>query len=400
MDTETLAASAQHTADAVSPATPAPEHVTEERGAAPLPRNLVWLIPRAEACGWAVTVETQPGFCALLLTARTDEGRSALRCVWSTTARGHRWAGATLTHNGQKAAQGIAWRALAPLAADPVAAAQAGRAYLAAKKEKAAQAPDLTAHRDSDASPVTVETVSASIAATPAGSTPVLLSQWTKGAVPLALYPSTFIGRNYMGADCLLVTKGDQAAPGSEPILSVLPENYLRSNAAYLEDLAAYAVSQGSTPAEGSEFARWVIASEILTLGVFDSAYEMWVRSLTCTMTANSAILSYTRTDGAGLRLECGCLQPHHGTPWERFTLWDQRGCHFSSFEAIDLDQVTELISRFGYRIAGEWSYRPGDIISRVPVEPVAAAEPRTATSDPAAVEAWETDGGAMLAVA
>ncbi|MFD5722627.1 hypothetical protein [Streptomyces sp. NPDC127036] len=400
MDTETLAASAQHTADAVSPAAPAPEQVTEEHGAAPLPRNLVRLIPKAEACGWAVTVETQPGSCALLLTARTGAGWTALRGVWSATARGYRWAGATLTHNGQKATQGIAWRALAPLAADPVAAAQSGHAHLAAKKEKAAQAPDLAAYRDRDASPVTAETVSASIVATPAGTTPVLLGQWTKAACPVALYPSAFIGRNYMGADCLLVTKGDQAAPGSEPILSVLPENYLRPNAAYLEDLAAYAVSQGSTPAEGSEFARWVIASEILTLGVFDGTYEMWLRSLNCTMTATSAILSYTRTDGAGLRLECGCLQPHRGTPWERFTLWDERGCHYPSFEDIDLDKVTELIFRFGYRIAGEWSYRPGDIISRVPVESVAAAEPRTATSDPAAVEAWETDGGAMLAVA
>ncbi|MCX4581126.1 hypothetical protein OHB41_50140 [Streptomyces sp. NBC_01571] len=400
MDTTTAPASAQHAATAPAAASPAPKQTAEEGAAAAMPRNLARLIPRAEATGWTATVETQPGFNALLLTVRTGAGRIALRCAWKASARGYRWAGATMTCNGQRAVQGIAWGVLRVLVADPETAAATARAHLAAAKEKAAQAPDLTVHRHRDASPVTSETVSASIAATPAGTTPVLLSQWTKAACPVTLYPSTFVGRNYVGADCLLVTEGDQVAPGSEPILSVLPENYLTSNAAHLEDLTAYAVSQGSTPAEGAEFARWVIASEILTLGVFDGAYEMWERSLTCTMTATSAILSFSRMDGAGLRLECGCLQPHRGRPWERFTVWDEDGCHYLSFEAIPLDRVADLISRFGYRVAGEWSYRPGDVISRVQVEPASPAEPRTAVPDPATVAAWETDGGALLAVA
>ncbi|WP_415940221.1 hypothetical protein [Streptomyces sp. 039-1] len=399
MDTTTASVSSQHAATAPAATSPAPQETTKEGGAAVLPRNLARLIPQAERAGWAVIVDTQPGFSALLLTARTGTGRISLRCVWGASARGYRWAGATLACNGQRAAQGIAWGALRALVADPGTAAATARAHLAAAKEKAAQAPDLSAHGHRDASPVTAETVSASIAATPAGTTPVLLRQWTKATGPVALYPSTFVGRNYVGADCLLTTGGDQAAPDSEPILSVLPENYLSSNAAHLEDLAAYAVSQGSTPAEGAEFARWVIASEVLTLGVFDGAYEMWLRSLTCTMTATSAILSYSRRDGAGLRLECGCLQRHRGRPWERFTVWNEAGGHYLSFEAIPLERVADLISRFGYRVAGEWSYRPGDVISRVKVEAVSTAEPRTAVPDAATVDAWETDGGALLAV-
>ncbi|MER7982470.1 hypothetical protein [Streptomyces sp. NPDC095817] len=399
MDTTTASASAPHATTTPAAAGPAPQQTTEKGGATALPRNLARLIPQAERAGWAVIIDTQPGFSALLLTARTGTDRISLRCIWGASARGYRWAGAAMAYNGQRAAQDISWGAVRALVADLGTAAATARAHLAAAKEKAAQAPDLSAHGHCDASPVTAETVSASIAATPAGTTPVLLSQWTKATVPVTLHPSTFVGRNYVGADCLLTTGGDQAAPGSEPILSVLPENYLTSNAAHLEDLRAYAVSQGSTPAEGAEFARWVIASEMLTLGVFDGAYELWERSLTCTMTATSAILSYSRRDGAGLRLECGCLQPHRGLPWERFTVWNEAGCHYLSFEAIPLGRVADLISRFGYRVAGEWSYRPGDVISRVQVEPVSAAEPRTAAPDLATVDAWETEGGALLAI-
>ncbi|MGW3725374.1 DUF3560 domain-containing protein [Streptomyces sp. NPDC000851] len=59
--------------------------------------------------------QTQPGHCALLLTARQEAGETVLRCVWRLTARGHRWDGATLTRYSQTAAQGIAWRAVADL---------------------------------------------------------------------------------------------------------------------------------------------------------------------------------------------------------------------------------------------------------------------------------------------
>ncbi|MCX4429402.1 hypothetical protein [Streptomyces mirabilis] len=82
---------------------------------ADLPRNLAQLTARAETAGWTAAVETQPGHCALVLTARQEAGESVLRCVWRLTARGYRWDGATLTRNGQQAAEGIAWRAVADL---------------------------------------------------------------------------------------------------------------------------------------------------------------------------------------------------------------------------------------------------------------------------------------------
>ncbi|MFD4604327.1 DUF3560 domain-containing protein [Streptomyces sp. NPDC058464] len=100
-------------------------HTPDVRGAA-LPRNLVRLTAQAEKAGWTATVQTQPGHCALLLTARHKAGETVLRCVWRLTARGQRWDGATLTRSGQTAAQGIAWRAVANLmtAEAPTAPAQ------------------------------------------------------------------------------------------------------------------------------------------------------------------------------------------------------------------------------------------------------------------------------------
>ncbi|MEH0424668.1 hypothetical protein, partial [Streptomyces sp. B21-083] len=70
-----------------------------------------------EAAGWTATVQTQPGHCALVLTARQETGETVLRCVWRLTARGYRWDGATLTRYGQQTAEGIAWRAVGDLVA-------------------------------------------------------------------------------------------------------------------------------------------------------------------------------------------------------------------------------------------------------------------------------------------
>ncbi|RPF30256.1 DUF3560 domain-containing protein [Streptomyces sp. TLI_185] len=95
---------------------PAPAEVLAPTApTAVLPRNLAQLTARAETAGWTAAVETQPGHCALMLTARQEAGESVLRCVWRLTARGYRWDGATLTRDGQQAAEGIAWRAVADL---------------------------------------------------------------------------------------------------------------------------------------------------------------------------------------------------------------------------------------------------------------------------------------------
>ncbi|MEU5324257.1 hypothetical protein AB0G67_47220 [Streptomyces sp. NPDC021056] len=366
----------------------------EQLRAADLPRNLVRLTAQAEVAGWTASVQTQPGHCALLLTAPQDSGVIVLRCVWQLTARGYRWDGATLTRYGQTAAEGIAWRGVRDVvtAEAPAACTVPG-------------APDLSmsVYGKRNASPVTAEVVSAHVAATPAGEVPVMLRPWTEAAVPLTLYPSRFVGRGYVGADCLLSPGGDDAAPGAEPVLSVLPAGYLVSNAVYLEDLAAYAVEEGRTQAEGGEFARWVVSSGHLTLGVYDGVYALWVRSLTCTMTAAYAVLSYTPMNGAALGLTCGCGQRHPGRPWERATVWNEEGCHYPSSSAVDLDRVADLIAARGYRVAGAWS--AGDVIRRVAVEPtaptaaetapVAAAAADAGPCDPGSVEAWESDGEA-----
>lgn len=378
-------------------ATPSPASSTrtpaqEPAPAANLPRNLVQLTALAEAAGWTTTVQTQPGHCALLLTARQESRETVLRCMWRLTARGYRWDGATLARNGQQAAEGIAWRALGDL--------------VAAEAPTARTAPVLSAYGERGASPVTAEAVSASIAATPDGEVPTLLRPWIKAAVPLELYPSRFVGRAYVGADCLLTPKGDDTAPDAQPVLSVLPSDYLTSNAAYLEDLAAYAVAEGRTDEEGAAFARWVISSEIMTFGMYGSAYEAWVLSLTCTMTAAFAVLTYTRMNGAALRLACGCGQRHPGHLWESTTVWNDEGCHYPSSSAVPLNRVADLVTSRGYQVSGEWSH--GDVVRRVPVEPTAlrrAATPPTVAaadapaSDPGTAEAWEADGGACPGV-
>ncbi|MFE1437092.1 hypothetical protein ACFW7M_00005, partial [Streptomyces sp. NPDC058739] len=320
-------------------------------------------------------------------------GETVLRCVWRLTARGYRWDGATLIRHGQQAAQCIAWRAVADLVAAEAPPARTQPT-----------APDLSmsAYGQRDALPVTAEVVSASIAAAPAGEVPVLLRPWTDAALPVELYPSRFVGRHYVGADCLLAPAGDGAAPGSQPVLSVLPADYLASNAAHLKELAAYAVAEGRTPGEGAAFARWVISSEILTFGLYGPAYKAWVQSLTCTMTARYAVLTHSRSDGAALGLACGCGQRHPGWPWERTTVWDDEGCHYPGLAAIPPERAAGLIARRGYRVTGEWS--SVDVVRRVAVEPVtapgagmapvAAAAANEGPSGPGTAEAWASGGG------
>lgn len=385
-------------AEAPAPTAPTAEQspAVDVPGTAALPRNLARLTAQAEPTGWTASVEAQPGHCALLLTARQAAGETVLRCVWRLTARGYRWDGATLNRYGQQAAEGIAWRAVSDLVAAEAPTARTQPT-----------APDLSmsVYGKRSASPVTAEVVSASIAATPAGEVPVMLRPWIK-AIPVTLYPSRFVGRDYSGADCLLTPGGDDAAPGTEPVLSVLPMGYLTSNAAYLEDLAAYAVAEGRTQEDGAEFARWVIASEILTFGVYDAAFEGWVRSLTCTMTAADAVLTYTRMNGVALGLGCGCGQRHRGWPWERTTVWNEEGCHYPSFGAVPMGRIADLIAARGYRVTGEWSR--GDTVRRVTVEPTAPPSAETAPvvaaadappSDPGTADAWESDGGACPGV-
>ncbi|MEU8481498.1 hypothetical protein [Streptomyces hygroscopicus] len=232
--------------------------------------------------------------------------------------------------------------------------------------------PDLWKYHEPDASPVTAEVVSAHIAATPAGEVPGMLRQWAEATVPLTLYPSTFVGRDFVGGDCLLTAEGCDVAPGADPVLTVLPHGYLASNAAFVEDLKAYAVAQGRTEAEGAAFARWVMAAEMPTLGDVEGTYAAWVLALTCTMTARHAVLICTRGNGTALRLSCGCGQHHNGSPWDRVTVWDDEGRHYYRLDAVPMDRIADMIARWGYRVAGEWSsIRYGTVVRRVAVEPI-----------------------------
>ncbi|MET9122158.1 hypothetical protein [Streptomyces sp. NPDC004528] len=352
---------------------------------ADLPRNLLRLRTTAQGAGWTAATEAQPASCMLVLTGRAPAGETVLRCGWKATAHGYRWDGATLSREGQQVEDGIAWRKLGTLVSTTLPLR-----------------PNLSKYGERGASPVTAEVVSADIAATPAGTVPVMLRPWAKPTVPLTLYPSRFVGRDYVGADCLLITGGHDAAPGAEPVLTVLPTDYLTSTAAYHHDLTAHAVEQGRTPAQGHEFARWVLSSGMITFGVFDGAYEAWEQALTCTMTARRAVLTSSRTHGTALRLECGCGQRHPGWPWEGATVWDDDGCHYTSLDTVPIDRINDLITRCGYHVAGEWSaYRPTDILRRAPVQPLTAPTHTTTTptdagpADPRTIEDWETDGGA-----
>ncbi|SEB31832.1 hypothetical protein [Streptomyces melanosporofaciens] len=236
--------------------------------------------------------------------------------------------------------------------------------------------PDLWKYRKPDASPVTAEVVSAHIAATPAGQVPGMLRQWVKAAVPLTLYPSTFVGRDFVGGDCLLTTEGCDVAPGADPVLTVLPPNYHTSNAAFVEDLKAYAVAQGRTEADGAAFARWVMASDMLTMGDVEGVYAAWVQALTCTMTARQAVITCTREHGTQLRLLCRCGQRHTSSPWHGVSVWDDEGCHYFRLDDVPMDQIADVIAHWGYRVTGEWSsIRYGTVVRRVTVEPIGGPE-------------------------
>ncbi|MFG2961418.1 DUF3560 domain-containing protein [Streptomyces sp. NPDC048291] len=144
--THPASAPAPTSAEVPAPTAPTAEqpHTADARGMA-LPRNLARLTAQAEEAGWTAAVQTQPGHCALLLTAHQEAGETVLRCVWRLTARGHRWDGATLTRYGQTAARGIAWRAVADLVAAeaPTARTQPTAAETSAPRGRARKAPSV-----------------------------------------------------------------------------------------------------------------------------------------------------------------------------------------------------------------------------------------------------------------
>ncbi|WP_327258211.1 hypothetical protein [Streptomyces sp. NBC_01244] len=138
-------------------------------------------------------------------------------------------------------------------------------------------------YRIPQAEPVTAEEVSAHVAATPAGAVPSMLRDAVRTAmVPVTMWPSPWVGKDFHGLDCLLTpgsTRGERpedAAPGGEPILSVLPLDYLSSNAIFIQDLKETARAGGSTEAEAAAFSRWVIAESWLCLGDFRTPYAIW----------------------------------------------------------------------------------------------------------------------------
>jgi uncharacterized protein DUF3560 len=141
-------------AEVPAPTAPPAEQLrtTDTPGAVSLPRNLGRLTAQAKEAGWTATVETQPGHCALLLTARQEAGETALRCVWRLTARGYRWDGATLTRYGQQAAEDLAWRAVGDLVA-----AEAPTA----RTQPTGPDRSMPGHGKQDASPVTAEAAAA-----------------------------------------------------------------------------------------------------------------------------------------------------------------------------------------------------------------------------------------------
>lgn len=80
MTTTTQPASSSRT-HAQEPAPTPAEVPAPTAPTADLPRNLAPLTTRAESAGWTATVQTQPGHCALVLTARQEAGETVLRCV-------------------------------------------------------------------------------------------------------------------------------------------------------------------------------------------------------------------------------------------------------------------------------------------------------------------------------
>ncbi|MFF1561814.1 hypothetical protein [Streptomyces sp. NPDC058279] len=126
-----------------------------------------------------------------------------------------------------------------------------------------------------DATPVTADDVSAFITATTPGKVPPIIRYARQADVPLTLHPSTCVGRNYFGTAGLLTTESD-AVPGSEPILSVLPENYLPANIRTVDHLRALAEERGVTAEDAGEFARWVMGGNHFYSGDHAFAFDLW----------------------------------------------------------------------------------------------------------------------------
>lgn len=137
-------------------------------------------------------------------------------------------------------------------------------------------------YRAPKAEPVAAEEVSAHVAATPAGAVPSMLKDAARAAIPVTMWPSPWVGKDFHGLDCLLTPgsmhgeRPEDAAPGGEPILSVLPHDYLSSNAVFIENLKETARAAGSTEAEAAEFSRWVIVESQLCFGDFQTPYATW----------------------------------------------------------------------------------------------------------------------------
>ncbi|MFJ5811745.1 hypothetical protein [Streptomyces sp. NPDC093093] len=130
-----------------------------------------------------------------------------------------------------------------------------------------------------DAVPVTAEEVSAHIAGTPTGIVPTIIRHARRDTtVPVSLYPSNLVGRRFQGVLFLLTPQLD-AAPGTDPVLSVLPTGYLRDNSRYMDHMRGIATARGETPERADEFARWVMGGEHFHSGDTQFAYDLWMSS-------------------------------------------------------------------------------------------------------------------------
>ncbi|MER6521865.1 hypothetical protein ABT246_34040 [Streptomyces sp. NPDC001553] len=127
-----------------------------------------------------------------------------------------------------------------------------------------------------DAAPVTAEEVSAHIAATPTENVPTIIRYARRDTtVPVSLYPSTLVGPRFQGVKFLLTPRLD-SVPGSEPVLSVLPTDYLSDNARYMDHMRGIATARGETAERADEFARWIMAGEHFRPGDTQFAYDLW----------------------------------------------------------------------------------------------------------------------------
>ncbi|MGW2028321.1 hypothetical protein, partial [Streptomyces decoyicus] len=222
--------------------------------------------------------------------------------------------------------------------------------------------------RAPNAGPVTAQEVADHITQTAPGMTPTMLREARKCTMPVTLYPSRNVGRDYLGHDCLLTTSEADRAPGTDAVVCVYPAGYLESNTGAMEDMREYAQTRGSSAEEAGEFARWVVRSEILCMGLYDSAYNQWLGELACRERAASAILIKSRDGGMTLRLRCECGREH----WGYSTFLKPDGEQYvRQWSELDMAEVAARIGRRGYEIAGEWSKQsPDDVVRHAPVSP------------------------------